>query len=157
MRKAIVASGLMLSGFAGWASAQTWESPLTISGSSYSNAQNSCYFPTQTLNFEYGFYTITAPAVIYRVTQFSLPPKYIAKPWHLTLQPTQYVDFSLWVCRTRSGNFVSNCVDASDNLDLLQEHVTVPSYIGSYYVIVTGGTTGLPPTCGGYVLSGYRS
>jgi len=156
MYKTIAELALTAAAFAAPARAQTWENPLLISGATYSNFQNGCNYPTQTLLMDNGIFLIQAPAVIYRVNQFSLPPKYIAKPWHLTLQPFNPVDLSLWVCRTRSGSVVSNCVDASDNMDNQPEFVTVPSTMGSYYVVVTGGVMGQSPTCGNFSLSGYR-
>lgn len=156
MRTIIATLALAAAGFAAPGHAQTWENPLLISGATYANGQNGCAYPTQTLLMDNGIFLIQAPAVIYRVNQFSLPPKYLAKPWHLTLQPLTPVDLSLWVCRTRSSSVVSNCVDASDNMDNQPEFVTVPSTMGSYYVVVTGGVMGQPPTCGNFALSGYR-
>jgi hypothetical protein len=141
--------------------AQTWENPLQFNDSYYTSAMNSCVFPQQMLYMDNGQFPIYAPAVIYHASQFQIgqighpiPP---LRPWSVTLTP-QGTDFSLWVCQQKSGYFVNQCVDLSDNSgDYSPEYVTVPAHRGNYYVIVTGSILQQSPNCGAFTLTAIHS
>lgn len=135
--------------------AQTFENPLTFSQNPMFQTMSTCNLPYQYLNFlEFGYAT-NAPAVVYRVfnLQHFRGPPITFKPWHVTMTP-QWTDLSIWVCRTHSGNTVSNCSDGSDNGWGIANQVTVPGEAGVFYVIVTGPIDGAPQ-CGQYMLSAY--
>ncbi len=133
--------------------AQTWDSPLPLANGS--STFNSCAVPSQMLLMDNGIFPIYAPAVVYRVNQwqrgFNPPP---LRVWSVTLSPQTGTDMSLWVCQQKTGNFVSQCVDASDNYgNGVPEHVIVPTVIGTYYVIVTGNIENQSPMCSSYWLT----
>lgn len=134
--------------------AQTWDNPLAFTANT-SSTFDSCALPWQTLWMANGAFPISAPAVVYRVTQRPLgrnqPP---LRPWSVALTPQSWADMSLWVCQQKSGDFIDQCVDGSDDYgNGVPEHVTVPAVFGSYYVIVTGNIGNQPPMCGQYMLT----
>lgn len=147
----LLAVGLML----GTAShAQTWDSPLPLSPNSSSNF-NTCWMPWQSLYLDNGAFQISAPAVVYHVNQWlrGYHPAPL-RPWSVTLSPQGWTDMSLWVCQQRSGNYIYQCVDGSDEYgNGAPEHVTIPAVVGSYYVVVTGNIENQSPFCGPYTLT----
>jgi hypothetical protein len=153
--------GLLLAAlmFGGAAHAQTWDSPLPVNANPYTSTMNSCAYPPEWLYLDNGQFPVYAPAVVYRVVQtqilhFPPIPPIPLHPWSISLTPQAWVDMSLWVCQQKSGYFVNQCVDASDNYGGgVPEHVTVPAVRGTYYIVVTGNIEQQTPMCGPYTLT----
>ena len=134
------------------AHAQDWANPLVIGTNPYVDYRDDCPYPPRQLVIEYGAAVINSPAVIYRVSQRSIG-RGAPSPWHLTLTPYTYTDFSLFVCKSHNGDQVWDCVDAQDNWGAVPEHATVPGIFGVYWVIVAGNVGNVPPSCGTYALN----
>ena len=138
------------------AHAQSWSSPYYFTSNPYVGSDNTCNYAPQYLSIEYGEFDTSSPAVIYRVTNLLLPPKFhlTLSPWHITVYPQfPSEEFSVWVCQNYSGNSVWNCVDGSDNGRGMTNSVTVPAQGGVFYVIVTGSVfDSVYPMCGPYTV-----
>jgi len=155
MRKFTVAMCLLFGlSFAAFAHAQTWESPLDLSGNPYYPFQNSCIEAPQKLTLDVGEYQVFAPVMVYRVRNLQIPRPYKTfRPRMVNLVPTLGTDLSIWVCRTHSGDWLTDCVDESDNGPGAPNTVIVPPEAGIFYIAVTAGITQFNPECGSYALS----
>ena len=152
-----ILAGVLASGPVAYA--QSWEQPFVIDGQTYGSTLDSCSFPRQFLLFE-GVYPYDDPTVVYRATMLrmgapTLPPP---RPWHVKLTQFSREKLAIWVCRSKSRNWVNQCVDYSEtNGAYTFAAVTIPDVTGVYYVIVTGALHASNGwDCGSYWLDAFR-
>jgi hypothetical protein len=152
-----ILAGVLASGPVAYA--QSWEQPFVIDGQTYSSTLDSCSFPRQFLLFE-GVYPYDDPTVVYRAIMLrmgapTLPPP---RPWHVKLTQFSPEKLAIWVCRSKSRNWVNQCVDYQEtNGTYTFAAVTIPDVTGVYYVIVTGALYASNGwDCGSYWLDAFR-
>jgi hypothetical protein len=147
----LLAGSLM---FAAIGHAQTWENPKVVGNSAFSESYSTCPFAPMQIDFEYGGFDVYAPVAVYRVWQLALGRPPTIHPRSVVLLPQNW-DASLWVCHSKIGSTVYNCVSESDNTGFgAPEYATVPATPGYWYIVVTTNTSGQPYwACGNYTLT----
>jgi hypothetical protein len=144
---------------AGHVKAQTWTQPIELSYTSVQTSSGNTCEASDTIDIYEGWFNGSGPDIVYelRNRQPVGSPHYSSAI--ITFVPNYsypMVDFEMFACQAKYGNFAENCAIEADNLYSPQQpfQLTIPNQFETFRLVVTAANffpTGYNP-CVPYTL-----